>query len=583
MLLMAAFYGLKISGKQEDTTMRRRKTAIALALCVTMLLSLVSPAAAAFPADGGRADAGGSDSTEHQWSHKGDGAKALRMEDSGLTAGGESVALSESGYSLGQGNYYLDGEGEIELDRPITITGEVSLCLNGRTLRLAEDITGSVITVQKNKTLNLYDCGTDGVITGGNAANGGGICNNEGMLTIYGGAISGNTATSYGGGIYSLGKLTIYGGTISGNTATIGGGGICIGGTNGTLTVEGTESSRVVISHNEAGSGGGIYCFKAITIKNSTIDSNTTGSGGGGIYCQDEATITDTTIHGNTTDGNGGGIFSFGKLTIENSTIDGNISTKAGATANNGSFSNGGGGIFYSGTLEKAPTITNSQITNNKAENAYGGGIFSPNLTIESCTITGNSAKNGGGICHPGPSSGSSSSGTTTLSGKTTISGNTDSEGTANNLFLQSMSGAPIYIREGEDKLEAGSTIGVTVLYWYPATPLKLSAETIDGSTPVRKDAAQYFSADDKDNYHIDYNTEKGYLFIDKGPAPPPPHTHDESGETVTLDTPLTAENGALKAGDTTLTAQTIHLYTTLPNRYTYSGTCYVLLEGIIT
>ena len=56
---------------------------------------------------------------------------------------------------------------------------------------------------------------------------GGGICNNEGSITISGSTISNNIANYlYGGGIYNYdGSITISGSTISNNSARDGGGG----------------------------------------------------------------------------------------------------------------------------------------------------------------------------------------------------------------------------------------------------------------------------------------------------------------------------------------------------------------------
>jgi CSLREA domain-containing protein len=69
-------------------------------------------------------------------------------------------------------------------------------------------------------------------ITGGAAANGGGIFNDGGTLTVTNSTISGNLANVLGGGIANAGgTVTVTNSTISGNSASVGGG----------LVGEGTE------------------------------------------------------------------------------------------------------------------------------------------------------------------------------------------------------------------------------------------------------------------------------------------------------------------------------------------------------
>lgn len=138
----------------------------------------------------------------------------------------------ESAGTLTDGNYYLDKQITGELD----IQGEVTLCLNGQ--KLEGSGNGSVITVSEGASLTLCDCrknesnnvgGTvyqTGVITGGNAINGGGICvQSDASLTMTGGAIAKNEAAESGGGIWSAGTVTLSGDCIvESNKASYGGG-----------------------------------------------------------------------------------------------------------------------------------------------------------------------------------------------------------------------------------------------------------------------------------------------------------------------------------------------------------------------
>ncbi len=121
----------------------------------------------------------------------------------------------------------------------------------------------------------------------------------------------------------------------------------------------------------------------------------------------------DITIEGggHTIDGMGTGpvLLNEGYLTINQAIITG---------GNNQSINKGGGGIANSnsGTL----TLTNSTIQNNHVTNNSlgGGGIYNTGiLSLENCTITGNSGDSGGGIYHGGNATASID--------KSTVSGNT--------------------------------------------------------------------------------------------------------------------------------------------------------------
>ena len=211
----------------------------------------------------------------------------------------------ESAGTLTDGNYYLDKQITGELD----IQGNVTLCLNGQELKGSGN--DSVITVYTGASLTLCDCrknvsnnvgGTvyhTGVITGGNAINGGGICvQSDASLTMTGGAIAKNKAASAGGsigaiakneaasaggsiakneaastggGIWSAGKVTLSGDCIvESNTALSSGGGVYLAG--GSLTVDGNAS----IANNEAPYGGGLFASNGtvVTISDGYFGSN---------------------------------------------------------------------------------------------------------------------------------------------------------------------------------------------------------------------------------------------------------------------------------------------------------------------
>ena len=95
--------------------------------------------------------------------------------------------------------------------------------------------SGAVITVPSGAVLTVKDSSGSGMITGGNAPDGGGILN-IGTLIMEGGCINGNISAEQGGGIGNYSLLVIRGGTVTGNTADVRGGGI-FNGIKGRMTI----------------------------------------------------------------------------------------------------------------------------------------------------------------------------------------------------------------------------------------------------------------------------------------------------------------------------------------------------------
>lgn len=104
---------------------------------------------------------------------------------------------SSSSGTLDSGSYYLTST--VTLSQPITVTGDVNLCLNGNTIK-CNDGSSSPFRVTGG-SLTICDCKDTGQLTGGIAANGG-------HISIYGGTISGGAyAVDLGGSA----KLTLAG------------------------------------------------------------------------------------------------------------------------------------------------------------------------------------------------------------------------------------------------------------------------------------------------------------------------------------------------------------------------------------
>lgn len=113
-----------------------------------------------------------------------------------------------SGYTLTGGSYYLTST--VTLSQPITITGDVNLCLNGNTIKRSDG--SNPFQVTDGGSLTICDCKDTGKLTGGITATGGNI-------GIYGGTISGGAyAVDLGGNA----KLTLAGSpALSGTSAAL--------------------------------------------------------------------------------------------------------------------------------------------------------------------------------------------------------------------------------------------------------------------------------------------------------------------------------------------------------------------------
>ena len=155
-----------------------------------------------------------------------------------LYYGGTAASKESKGfYKLPAGNYYLTGN--ITVDNYIDITGDVNLCLNGKTLSASlVNTTGqniAFILVDQNRTLTLCDCDPNGAgtIQTENTLTYGVQTGASGKLAMYGGKITGvecgvyaaDQFAMYGGtitgtkrGVYAPKQFAMYGGTITGNT-----------------------------------------------------------------------------------------------------------------------------------------------------------------------------------------------------------------------------------------------------------------------------------------------------------------------------------------------------------------------------
>ena len=198
-------------------------------------------------------------------------------------------------------------------------------------------------------------------VTGGNAADGGGMSNSASSPTVTHVTFSGNTSTFSGGGMYnssSSPKVTHV--SFSGNTSTIGGGMSNFNTSSPTVT-------HVTFSGNSATDGGGMYnSSSSPKVTHVTFSRNSASNGGGMLnFNTSSPTVTEVTFSGNTATTNGGGMLnSSSSPTVTEVTFSGN-------TAPNG------GGMYNSSS---SPTMTHVSFSENTANNNGGGCSISHHL-----------------------------------------------------------------------------------------------------------------------------------------------------------------------------------------------------------
>jgi len=155
---------------------------------------------------------------------------------------------------------------------------------NSGTLHLIDStVSDNGITNTTSAGGGIFSDGTmtinDSTVSGNSALNGGaGGIRNDGMTTITDSTLSGNTSLNNGGAIHNAGDgtLIISDSTVTGNGAASNQYGGGVSNDNGIVTI-----SNSTVSGNSAGAGGGVFNYLGTTsVSNSTLSSNT----GGGLY-----------------------------------------------------------------------------------------------------------------------------------------------------------------------------------------------------------------------------------------------------------------------------------------------------------
>jgi hypothetical protein len=272
----------------------------------------------------------------------------------------------------------------VPTDRGVTVSGggasrvfEVaatakSVALSGLTIRdgFASFMGGGILN---ESTLTLSDC----TLTGNSAPQGGAV-NNQAALTVIDCTFSSNTAihvpASSGGAISNSGPLTVSHCLITGNSADSGGG----IGTGGGSTV--TINAGTTLSGNSAGQGGGISIWSGtLTIDGCTLSGNSARGSGGGIFDR----VGNVTIEGHgTLTGNAAAAGFGGGIYVDNNTIAARpFALTISDCTLSGNSATQGGGIYLGGSGPPAYTVTvrDCVLSDNHATSGNGGGIFNNN------------------------------------------------------------------------------------------------------------------------------------------------------------------------------------------------------------
>jgi hypothetical protein len=282
-----------------------------------------------------------------------------------------------------------------------TITLAGTQIVLGKNLRIDASALEDGVTVSADDRSRVFSVATgvtvilDNVtVTKGNATGAGGSIFNSGALTIKNARIMGNTASGSGGGIHNdaSGNLVISKSKIDGNACGSSGGGVSSAG--GSL-----EIVDSIVSGNEAAaSGGGIAITdqSEVEIEKCTISGNVSEETGGGVYAnRSEVTLTEVFVAGNVTGQFGGGIYN----------TRSHLETSRSAIAGNSSDGLGGGLYNNTNAIGEITLLFNCTFANNRAAVA-GGAIRNEigSVIVDHCTISGNSAPDGGGVASYGDS-----------------------------------------------------------------------------------------------------------------------------------------------------------------------------------
>lgn len=317
--------------------------------------------------------------------------------------------------------YYLNND--VTVSQTITVSGTVTLDLNGHVLKYGSANNGSVIVVEGSGNLTLTDSNTTAVHKFMPGTNGLWVLNEEnGSETVSGGVITGGTGYPFplssgqvncGGGVYIApgGQLTMTGGNIIGCSAEFGGG-VCIyPGRDGEQMPFSMSGGSIIGCSAEY--GGGVYASGKFQMSGQAVIRSCTAEGtsfncGGGVYVDGSFEMSGEAIiegcQAISEYAYGGGVFvnsSRSFVMSEKAKIEGcqAISTPSSPSK--------GGGVHLANntefTLSGSAVIQNCKAVNSDGSGkAYGGGVSAANVReitlADSARIADCIAANGSGL-----------------------------------------------------------------------------------------------------------------------------------------------------------------------------------------
>lgn len=315
--------------------------------------------------------------------------------------------------------YYLNSD--VTISQTITVSGTVTLDLNGHVLKYESENKGSVIVVENGGQLTIEDSNTSNLSHKFNPNGKLWVLNEaSGTEIVTGGVITGGTgypfplsSTLYcGGGVYIApgGQLTMTGGNIIGCSAEFGGG-VCIYPRQNGEQIQFSMSGGSIIGCVASHSGGGVYASGKFqmsgpaVIRSCTVESTDQLIHGGGVYVDGSFEMSgEAKIEGCqaiSSSAYGGGVYvnsSRSFVMSENAKIENCQAI---------SKSSKGGGVYLSNntkfTLSGSAVIQNCTAKNSATPGeAYGGGVSAANVReitlADSARIAGCTAENGSGL-----------------------------------------------------------------------------------------------------------------------------------------------------------------------------------------
>lgn len=333
---------------------------------------------------------------------------------------------AHSGQALADGNYYLNND--VTISQTITVSGTVTLDLNGHVLQYKNDNTkGSVIVIENGGQLTIQDSDPDAPHKFDPNSDGLWVLDEEnGTKTVKGGVITGGTGTdlsTYGGTtwycgggalIKNGGSLTMRGGNIIGCSAECGGG-VCVDSGRNGEPGQFSMSGGSIIGCVASNSGGGVFASgkfqmsgKAV-IRSCTVESTIQLICGGGVYVNGSSSFEmsgEAKIEGCqaiSTSAYGGGVY----VSSSSSFVMTDKAEIEGCRAIANSNSSKGGGVHLANntkfTLSGSAVIQNCTATNSaNSGEAYGGGVSAAcvkEITLaDNARIVGCTAANGSGL-----------------------------------------------------------------------------------------------------------------------------------------------------------------------------------------